>query len=60
MQTKIINCPKCGKQLEYWTISDFIECTGCKEIIQVEPCEVETEETEVIDETYTEVIEVEV
>jgi ssDNA-binding Zn-finger/Zn-ribbon topoisomerase 1 len=58
MTTKIINCPKCGKQLEYWTISDFIECTGCKEQIQVEPCE--TKETEVIDETFTEVIEVEV
>lgn len=53
MQTKFINCPTCGKPLEYWTIADFIECTGCKAIIQVEPCERE----EVIEE---ETIEVEV
>lgn len=38
MTTKLINCPKCGKQLECWAIADFIECTGCKERIQVEPC----------------------
>jgi hypothetical protein len=58
MTTKTINCPKCAKQLEYWTIGDFIQCTGCKEIIQVEPCEVK--KTEVFDETFVEVIKVEV
>lgn len=39
MTTKEINCPRCGKPLDYWTLGDFIECTGCKEQIQVEPCE---------------------
>lgn len=56
MQTKFLNCPTCGKPLEYWTIADFIECTGCKTIIQVEPCEVEPEPIE----ENIEVIEVEV
>lgn len=50
MQTKFINCPTCGKPLEYWTIADFIECTGCKEIIQVEPYE--TAKTEQYDLDY--------
>lgn len=39
MTTKFINCPNCGKNLEYWTKGDFIECTGCRAQIQVEPCE---------------------
>ena len=46
MTTKHTLCPNCGKSLEYWTESDFIECTGCRQQIQVEPCERETEQTE--------------
>ena len=59
MQTKFTICPNCGKSLEYWTESDFIECTGCRQQIQVEPCERETEQAEETPEEI-EVIEVEV
>ena len=46
MITKQINCPSCGKQLDYWTKGTKIECTGCKGAIQVEPCEEVKEEVE--------------
>lgn len=43
MNTIEITCPNCGKQLEHWTEGDFIECTGCRAQIQVEPCAREEE-----------------
>lgn len=36
---KNINCPECNLKIEYWTKNNFIECTKCKNIIKVEPCE---------------------
>lgn len=59
MTTKFINCPTCGKNLEYWAEGDFIECTGCRAQVQVEPCEREAEQSEVVPEN-VELIEVEV
>jgi DNA-directed RNA polymerase subunit RPC12/RpoP len=58
MTTKLTNCPKCGKSLEYWTLGKTIACTGCREQIEVEPCEKEEETTEETEETDAEVIEV--
>lgn len=52
MITKQTSCSKCGKQLEYWTLKNFIECTGCREFIEVKPCEEEV--VEEIDEVVNE------
>jgi len=39
MITKETNCPKCNKLLEYWTLKEYIECTACKNVIGIEPCD---------------------
>ncbi len=47
MKTKNVTCPKCGLNMEYWTIRDFIRCTKCDTKIEVEPCADEVADGEV-------------
>lgn len=51
MKTISINCPYCKHPMEYWTKRNYIECTKCNEKIDVEPCTVEEELEEDLDET---------
>lgn len=44
MITKNTNCTECGLNMEYWTKSNFINCTKCGVTVLVEPCEDEVEE----------------
>lgn len=44
MDTIKIICPECQHSMEYWTRNNFINCTKCKAIIEVEPCEEVVEE----------------
>lgn len=44
METKKIVCPKCGLNMEYWTRNNFINCTKCGGIVEVEACEDKAEE----------------
>jgi primosomal protein N' len=41
METIKITCPECNQTMEYWTRDNFINCTRCKAVIPVEPCEEE-------------------
>jgi hypothetical protein len=44
--TKNTKCPNCNHNIEYWTKSNHIECINCKNMIEVEPCEIEDETIE--------------
>jgi transcription initiation factor TFIIIB Brf1 subunit/transcription initiation factor TFIIB len=37
MNTIKITCPECKHQMEYWTRNNFILCTKCRAVIEVEP-----------------------
>ncbi len=38
MNHKMIVCLNCKKEIEYWTLKDYIICLYCKTTINVEPC----------------------
>ena len=37
METIAISCPQCKHTMEYWTRNNFILCTKCRAVIEVEP-----------------------